>query len=520
MSSISRDNHYDHVIIGAGIQGLAAGQTYLRLLEDFGRPSNRDKHLLILDANSTIGGVWCKANLYPTLRSNNLAAGLSFPSYPIFAAGLEHVGIRDGTHVPGAALQKYLECYAEWAGLIPYTRLHTKCLAAEEIDLEPSLALKLGHLYNQRETKGAHKGWRLMIHDLSNNDKSHLTCSTLTVCTGATSSPRSLPLPLSDPAFQSHFKRPIVTFRTFTSMSTTFLEDPRISHVTVFGATKAAYDTVYALAIAHKKVTWVVRKSGPGGMCMAPIYIRLGPAKAWLEGLLLTRPLTWFSPCLWGAEDGFRVVREWLHGTKIGRWLVSGYWAKMTSDALYQGGYTDPTRGKGMKGKEKLVPRHSLFWYATQNGIMNYEKDFWTVCEDAGVEVIEDDLVLNQADLTPNLHDGSKADQSQAGLLHFKSGHTLHTDAIIAVTGWQSQPSISFFPTNRLSGMGIPHPSYPPSEERSWSLVSARADAEILSRFPVLANGPPAPLSHPSPAAAAAPSSSPSTTSTTTTTTI
>lgn len=40
--------------------------------------------------------------------------------------------------------------------------------------------------------------------------------------------------------------------------------------------------------------------------------------------------------------------------------------------------------------------RHNIFWYAAQLGILNYDRDFWKVCEEAGVEVLEEDLAPYQ----------------------------------------------------------------------------------------------------------------------------
>jgi hypothetical protein len=53
---------------------------------------------------------------------------------------------------------------------------------------------------------------------------------------------------------------------------------------------------------------------------------------------LLTCPdirfLTWFSPCIWGASDGYPTIRRLLHGTALGRALVDAFWASIPESTL------------------------------------------------------------------------------------------------------------------------------------------------------------------------------------------
>lgn len=50
----------DVVIVGAGLQGLAAARIFLQLESEL--------KLLIVDSNLSVGGVWAKENLYSGLQ--------------------------------------------------------------------------------------------------------------------------------------------------------------------------------------------------------------------------------------------------------------------------------------------------------------------------------------------------------------------------------------------------------------------------------------------------------------------
>lgn len=370
-------NHYTYVILDSGVQGLAAGRTFLRLTQRLSPSNLNEKTLLILESRSSVGGVWSKEKIYSTLHTNNVADSYSLPSFPMLSAGLEHLGVRNGARVPGAAMHEYMERFAEWAGLNPYVRLNNQCVAAEEIDLDLSLALSTTEHDSPNKTRLPRKGWRLTVRPIPSRKSWFLTCNILLDCSGVYSSPLPLPQPLSHHTFQSRFGRPILPFNAMPTVGGELASDPKVTHVAVLGTAKSAYDAVYFFTTTGKKVTWVVRKSRPGSTYMVPSYARLGPVLKWTESLLTTRPLVWFGPCIWGAMDGFEGAKKLLHGTVVGKWIVKQSWTIETAISLWQTGYTNASKGKGIKGKGKLVPRHSMFCYATQTGIMNYDQDFW-----------------------------------------------------------------------------------------------------------------------------------------------
>lgn len=77
---------------------------------------------------------------------------------------------------------------------------------------------------------------------------------------------------------------------------------------------------------------------------MAPPHINIGPKRFWLEPLTCVRLLSWFSPCIWGETNGIGYrARQLLHQTRLGRWIVDKFWAKLSSDTLEQSGVlSDP----------------------------------------------------------------------------------------------------------------------------------------------------------------------------------
>ena len=103
------------------------------------------------------------------------------------------------------------------------------------------------------------------------------------VATGLTSSPAPV-----DFLGSADFHVPIINFGSFQRETDRILQDPAIKHVTVHGAGKAAHDTVYLLAAAGKRVTWIVRASGHGPVFMAPAHIYVGLFLCWLEMLPAT----------------------------------------------------------------------------------------------------------------------------------------------------------------------------------------------------------------------------------------
>lgn len=193
---------------------------------------------------------------------------------------------------------------------------------------------------------------------------------------------------------------------------------------------------------------------------MAPPHVT--PFRRWLEKLVHTRLLTWFSPCVWGGEDGFGVVRGLLHETWAGRKVVDAFWWVLSSDMAGLCGYDKHPE------TAKLRPWHSAFWTGSGLGILNYPTGWFEEVRRGRVRVHVAEVV------------GLEGEGVVLG-----DGEVVRTDALVCATGWVKRPSVEFEGVDAAT-LGLP------SEESSPELdkLVARADATILARFPRLKDQP------------------------------
>ncbi|KAL8696773.1 MAG: hypothetical protein Q9201_007481, partial [Fulgogasparrea decipioides] len=274
-------------------------------------------------------------------------------------------------------------------------------------------------------------------------------------------------MPVSIPSAAT-FTPPLLTFGDFRHDATQILEDPNIKHGAVYGGAKSAHDAVYAFASRKKKVTWIIRASGHGPIYMSPSHTYMGPLKVWVEPLVFTRLLTWMSPCIWGDSDGFGSVRRWLHGTRVGRWVVKHYWKKMGAGIITQTGLK--TKGPEIK---KLLPKEEAFWYGTGTSILNYDTDIYHFLQNGTVKVVIKDI-----------------ESLEAKRVVLTGGEGVGVDALICSTGWRWDSGIDFLPKNEDANLGIPSTRYNDDQKQKWQELDSQADKEILSPFPMLATGP------------------------------
>ena len=425
-------SRYDVIVIGAGLQGLAAAHIYTQLGPDI--------KLLIIDSNQSIGGTWAKENLYPGLRSNNLLGTYEYTDFPMH----EGFGVKKEEHIPGEVVFDYFCKYAARFDLIRRLLLNSKVQTAERIP----------------------EGWKLnIVPSKSTEPQSPQTITTkkLIVATGLTSSPRPISL-----AGRKDFQRPLLTFSSFRHEASALLESQKVGHVAVYGGSKAAYDCTYLFANAGKRVTWIISSSGYGPTYMAPGHIYLGPLRRWLEKLTTTRVFTFFSPCIWGDADGFGFLRSLLHQTSVGRFIVDKFWGQLGSDAVTQTGLDKHPE------LQKLKPDGSAFWYATGIGILNYPTNIHHFIKNGIVTIVKKDIKV----------------LGEGGLMKFADESEVGVDAMICSTGWSHAAGVKFLPEALHAELGIPSTEYTKTQVEVWDLLNSKADAEILERFPSLAEQP------------------------------
>ncbi|KAI9151458.1 FAD-dependent monooxygenase DEP4 [Paramyrothecium foliicola] len=365
--------------------------------------------LVIFEREASIGGTWADHRIYPGVKSNNLLSGYEYPDYPMEE---EKFGVKPNQHIPGSVLNAYLKSYAAHFGIAELVRFNSDVAVAEHMDTEEG-------------------GWELTVVDAKSQQQSRVFARRLIIATGQTSEAF-----LPHFAGQETFGGKIFHGKDFLKNRDTIKEG---SSVTVFGGTKLAWDAVYAYATAGVKVVWVIR---------------------------YTRFLSWFSPCIWGDADGYSSVRNFLHGTALGRGLVNFFWKMLASDSLALCNYDAHPK------TAKLKPWTEAMLTGTSFSIINYDTNIW--------DLIKSDLV--------EIHIG-EIDHLSPGKVHLADGTELESHALLANTGWKHVPRLKFLPEGIEQEMGVPHT--PPQKASvvdlaSQKLLVDKADAEILERFPRL----------------------------------
>lgn len=343
----------------------------------------------------------------------------------------QRYGIRAGEHIPGEVVGRYLLDYAKKHGLVSRWRGDTSVYGVKKRD----------------EHEGG--GWVIKTRSSKQVDGAEtgsVTARKLIFATGLTSTP-NLPTFVG----QDDFGAPIVHSRDFVQRAD-LLES--VDRVVVLGGAKSAWDIAYAFADAGKGVDLVIRSSGRGPVWMAPSLVT--PLKRLLEGLVTTRFLTWFSPCVFGAEDGYGGVRAWLHGTRLGRWIVDSFWGILESDVVDLNGYEKHAELKSLR------PWCSAFEIGNGLSIWNYPSSPLDMVRDGRIRTHVADI-----------------ERLSSNTVHLANGEALQTDALLCATGWKPRPDIQWEGVTP-SDLGLPYTS------AIAEPMAAKADAKILEQFPRL----------------------------------
>lgn len=420
LSTITPQNNIDKTtkltVNCTGWFGLAAAKTRL--------DHHPNDSIVVLDAESTVGGVWAQRRLYAELRTNNLWTHYEYPDFPMDEATF---GVGPGQHIPGAVVHRYLTAYAKKFGVFSRIRFETK---VETI------------------ARGEDGGW--VLETRKGDEVTKLLAKKLVVATGLTSEPNM-------PEFkgQSEFGAPIV-HSVDLAERTDLLKTA--GKVVVLGGAKSMWDVAYAFATAGVQVDVVVRESGKGPVWMAPPYVT--PLKLTIENLVNTRVLTWMSPCIWGDEDGYGGIRSWLHGARIGRWIVDRFWDILQGDLVTLNGYDSHPDLKSMR------PWNHAFYVGTALSIFNYPTSV--------LDMVRQEKIRTHV---------ANVDSLSSRTVHLSSGESLEADALFCATGWKHRSNIKW---NGIepADLGLPYRS---SEAEP---LAAKADAAIVSRFPRLKQQP------------------------------
>ncbi|ETI24467.1 hypothetical protein G647_03836 [Cladophialophora carrionii CBS 160.54] len=416
-------DRFDLIVVGTGWYGLAAAKTYIEL-----HPS---ENVAVLEANTSVGGVWAQDRLYPGLKSNNMLGTYEYPDFPM---NQDTYGVKPGEHIPGTVLHRYLTDYAEKFGVLERTRFNTRVDSVEPTK-DGGWLLKASSPSSVSATAASSK-----------QEISTFETKKLIVATGLTSQPYIPDLP-----GMQDFEGPLFHARDFAKKADTIAAT---KSAVVVGGAKSAWDVAYAYATAGVQVDMVIRESGRGPVWMAPPYVT--PLKKWLEKLVHTRFLTWLSPCIWGAEDGYSGIRNFLHSTFLGRGIVSTFWKILASDVIALNKYDSHPELK------KLKPWDPAFYVGSSLSIHNYPTSFFDLVREGKVRVHIDEVV----GFGPHS-------------VSLKSGDTLKPDVVILATGWKKEPTLQFVAGSEAD-VGLHH------SPADLDDLAKEADREILRKLPSL----------------------------------
>jgi cation diffusion facilitator CzcD-associated flavoprotein CzcO len=269
-----------------GWSGLIAAKTYL----DFEPNAN----LLIIDNHATIGGTWAKERLYPSLFAQSKLGLFEYSFYP-----MRNEGITADGYISCSTIHTYLNDFAQDFDLVRRTRLLTH---VAEVERQPD------------------GGWRVDLVD-----KPSILTARLIWASGQSSDPVMPRFPTSN------FNAPIIhSADTGKHLGTI----DKIQSATVVGAAKSAYDTVFLLLNAGKKVNWIIREDGSGPLAMMPptifgIFNSVDVISTRFSGLFGASIMQTKGP-------GYK----FFHKTFLGRSLARAWWKAVHIISSYSCGYS------------------------------------------------------------------------------------------------------------------------------------------------------------------------------------
>jgi hypothetical protein len=349
--------------------------------------------------------------------------------YPDFRMDEARYGVKPGEHIPGMVLHRYLTDYAKNFKVFDRVHFNVKVDSAEPTD---------------------DGGWFLKSAAANAKPQEYRT-KKLIIATGLTSQPHIPDLPE-----MNSFQNPLFHVRNFAEHASTV---DKAKTVVVVGGAKSAWDVSYAYASSGAQVHMLMRPDGHGPVWMAPPYVT--PLKKWLEKLVHTRFLTWLSPCIWGAEDGYASIRNFLHANLLGRGIVDTFWRILGGDVVALNKYDSHPELK------KLKPWDPAFYIGSSLSIHNYPTSFFDLVREGRVRVHVDDIA------------GFGADS-----VKLKAGGIINdVDAVVLATGWKKEPALDFL-KGAEADVGLHHS---PSDLED---LTKGADMEILDKLPSLKTQP------------------------------
>lgn len=282
-------------------------------------------NLTILEAESSVGGTWCRDRVYPTLTAQQPVGAYEYPDYRLIPEGRsENIGTH-GNVIPGQRLCEYFENFAKNEGIFEKIHFNTKVIEVK----------KLG------TTEDPH-GWEIYVQNGNQgvDGTPNYICDQLIVATGQTSEeliPDIIGIETTTlPVIHSKYLG-----KNYEKIAT------NTSKITVYREGKSALDAVYMGVQLGKKVDWIIRPdevgTGPAyfvpAMCLGQIAY----------DLISSRYAGKHHPSLLATDDGWY---KFYHSgaSAIGYWFSGFYWKFMSKYLWNSMGYNRSENGK------KLIP--------------------------------------------------------------------------------------------------------------------------------------------------------------------
>ncbi|KAI0909800.1 cofactor FMO1 FAD enzyme [Ustulina deusta] len=402
----------DVVVVGTGWNGLISAKTYL----DFAPNAN----LVLLDDQASIGGVWCKENIYPSLYAQIKYGLFEYSFYPMRKEGITPDG-----YISGDTINKYLNSFARDFDLVRRIRLRTKVVKVNRLD---------------------GRGWVLDL-----DGKPSIKCEKLIYASGATSHPVKPSWPMSN-----DFCAPII-HSSELGKHLDALE--KIQTVTVVGAAKSAYDTVFHLLNSGKRVNWVIREDGSGPLAIMPPTI-LGIFNT--MDAVATRIVAMMGSSIMKTEGA---AYEIFQKTRLGRAVARGFWLTLTAIAELHAGYAKSTNAQKLR---PLPHGNGIFWANAGLGAASVP-DYWKV--------------FHAGDCT--VHRSEIESLAKEGLVNLRNGIQFQTDYVILCTGFDK--SYQPFDQALQYRYGI---KPDPVEADRWEALEAEAEKRVDELLPAIKHSP------------------------------
>ncbi|MCJ1386955.1 hypothetical protein MMC17_010084 [Xylographa soralifera] len=441
------------IVIGAGWYGLAAAKTYLQF--------DPSVSLTVVDADSSVGGVWGSSRIYPGLIADSPAGLFEFSDMRMS----QELGVDEWADITGQTVQQYLELYARKFGVLKRCMFNTQAVKVER--------------------DGA--GWNVHVKSSGASVKQEvLHCDKLIVATGVTSKPC---LPNLN---TSKFLGKVLHSKDLGRWHH-FLTSPAVKNVTVVGGNKSAVETVTLCAMAGKTVTWLMRKEGKG------------------PGILFTTRRNGKHRAADGASRWSSVFRPGIYATRsrlhlflysgkysLGTWLREKFWKFLTKSTIRDKRSTQKNRKLLNPETEEYVITQSFLFCAgggcsnrlIKLTIGNYSF-FWPT---SGVSFLHD----TEEELMKLVDDGSLIHIFRESIvsmsensIYISDGQVIEADAVVFATGWSSTHS-ALFDQKTAAELGLPIPLVEenPAEASHWRELQKAAEKTVLDLYPVLRDPP------------------------------